>query len=301
MRHFLQVVDLNASELAEVLALSQAPVEQLNAPLAGLGVALIFEKPSNRTRQSMEMAVFQLGGHPVYTRGDEVGFDVRESVEDVTAIMSGYHAMIAARVFQHSVVERMAAVSPVPIINLLSDSGHPMQALADALTMQQEWGSLAGRHVAYVGDYNNVARSLAEICLLLGASVRLGCPAGFNAEDHELARLDSLGTGTIVQTSDPLTAVAEADAVHTDTWTSMGLEAEKAARNKIFGPYQVNEAMMNAAGSESIFMHCLPAYRGLEVSASVIDGPHSRVIRQGHNRMHVARALLAFLSKGPGS
>lgn len=301
MRHFLQVVDLNASELAEVLALSQAPVEQLNAPLAGLGVALIFEKPSNRTRQSMEMAVFQLGGHPVYTRGDEVGFDVRESVEDVTAIMAGYHAMIAARVFQHSMVERMAAVSPVPIINLLSDSGHPMQALADALTMQQEWGSLAGRHVAYVGDYNNVARSLAEICLLLGASVRLGCPAGFNAEDHELARLDSLGTGTIVQTSDPLTAVAEADAVHTDTWTSMGLEAEKAARNKIFGPYQVNEAMMNAAGSESIFMHCLPAYRGLEVSASVIDGPHSRVIRQGHNRMHAARALLAFLSKGPGS
>ena len=294
-RHFLDITDLDAGELSEVLALSAAPAESLGRPLAGLGAALIFEKPSNRTRQSMEMAVVQLGGHPVYTRGEEVGFDTRETVEDITRIMAGYHAVLAARVFDHAVPLRMAAVSDVPIVNMLSDRSHPLQALADVLTMTEDLGALNDRSVAYVGDFNNVARSLAEACVMLGAHVRFGCPPGYDASDEELSRLDGLGGGTVEQTSDPLVAVAGADVVHTDTWTSMGQEMEKAQRMEVFGRYQVTDGLMATAAAGATFMHCLPAYRGLEVAADVIDGPRSRVIRQGHNRMHAARGLLAFI------
>ena len=294
-RHFLNITDLTPAELDLVLQLSLVPMSQLGHPLAGLGAALIFEKPSNRTRHSMEMAVVQLGGHPIYTRGEEVGFDTREPVEDITRIMAGYHAVLAARVFDHTVVERMAAVSPVPIVNMLSDHSHPLQALADAVTMRDEWGSLVGRTVTYIGDYNNVARSMAEVCIVMGANVRFGCPIGYDASDEELARLSELGGGSVGQFRDPLLAVAGADAVHTDTWVSMGQEAEKSQRREIFGRYQVTSTLLAKAAPEAIFMHCLPAYRGLEVSADVIDGPASRVFAQGHNRMHAARGLLAFL------
>ncbi|MCU1397680.1 MAG: argF [Acidimicrobiales bacterium] len=294
-RHFLDVTDLSVAELDEVLQLGVAPIESLRCPMRHLGAALIFEKPSNRTRQSMEMAVVQLGGHPVYTRGEEVGFDTRETVEDVTRIMAGYHAVLAARVFDHRIVARMAAVSDVPVVNMLSDHSHPLQALADTMTMIAEFGDLRDRTIAYVGDFNNVARSLSEACVMLGAHVRLGCPEGYEASDDDLARIDGLGAGTIVQSRDPVSAVADADAVHTDTWTSMGQEMEKAERMEVFGRYQVNAGLLDAAGPGAIFMHCLPAYRGLEVSAEVIDGPRSRVFAQGHNRMHAARGLLAFL------
>jgi ornithine carbamoyltransferase len=294
---FLDVTDLSIDDLHRVLALAAAPIASLGRPLAGQGAALIFEKPSNRTRHSMEMAVVQLGGHPVYTRGEEVGFDVRESVEDVARIMSGYHAVLAARVFDHAVVARLAAAATVPVVNMLSDRSHPLQALADVLTMGEVLGDLTARTVAYVGDYNNVARSLAEASIMLGMHVRLGCPAGFDATDAELARLDELGPGTVEQLADPAAAVAGADVVHTDTWTSMGQETEKAARAEVFGRYQVSAELMGHAAGDAWFMHCLPAYRGLEVSADVIDGPRSLVVRQGHNRMHSARGLLAFVTE----
>ncbi len=294
-RHFLDIIDLDAGELDQVLHLSVSPIASLGAPLQGLGAALIFEKPSNRTRQSTEMAVVQLGGHPIYTRGEEVGFDVRESVEDIARIMSGYHGVLAARVFDHSIVVRLAAAAGVPVVNMLSDHSHPLQGLADTLTMRNALGEVHGATVAYVGDYNNVARSLAEASIMLGMHVRLGCPDGFQASVHELARLDSLGTGTVDQSADPAVAVSGAQVVHTDTWTSMGQEAEKAERKEVFGRYQVNGALMARAAGDAWFMHCLPAYRGLEVSADVIDGPRSLVIQQGHNRMHTARGVLAFL------
>ena len=297
MRHFLEVTDLSVEELDQVLDLAEVPIAELGRPLDGLGVALIFEKPSNRTRQSMEMAVFQLGGHPVYTRGEEVGFDVREPVEDVTRIMAGYHGVLAARVFKHSVVERMAAVSAVPVVNMLSEQSHPLQGLADSLTMRQCLGPLTGLTVAYVGDYNNVARSLAEASVMLGMHVRFGCPAGFDAGSGELARIAACGSGTIVQVTSPTEAVTGANAVHTDTWTSMGQEAEKADRVEVFGEYQVDDELMTAAASGALFFHCLPAYRGFEVAASIIDGPRSRVIPQGHNRLHTSRAILAFLAE----
>jgi len=299
-RSLLNITDLNVDELATVLKLSQRDPASLGRPLTSptglaLGAALIFEKPSNRTRHSMEMAVVQLGGHPVYTRGEEVGFDTREPVEDIGRILSGYHGLVAARVFSHSVVERLRASCSVPVVNMLSDASHPLQGLADALTMVNEFGDLNGRTVAYVGDYNNVARSLGEVCVMLGAHYRLACPVGYCATDDELTRLTSLGSGTVDQSTDPVVAVRGAHAIHTDTWVSMGQEAEKAERLGIFGAYTVTESLMSKAASDAIFMHCLPAYRGYEVEASVIDGSGSRVIEQGHNRLHSARGAMAFL------
>jgi len=292
-RHFLTITDLTADELVTVLDLATRP--DLPQALTRRGVALVFEKPSNRTRQSMEIAVVELGGHPVYTRGEEVGFDVREPVEDITRVMAGYHAVLAARVYDHTVVERMAAASAVPVVNMLSDFAHPLQGLADVLTMQQAHGPLVGRTVAFVGDYNNVARSLAEACVLLGADVSLACPVGYAAPDEELERLNLLGGGSVRQSHRPRDAVAGAVAVHTDTWTSMGQETEKEARQQAFEGFRVDDALMAAAAADAGFYHCLPAYRGVEVDASVIDGPASGVIAQAHNRLHSARGLLAFV------
>jgi ornithine carbamoyltransferase len=293
IRHFLSITDLSADDLAVVL---DRAVERDPAPLlAGRGAALIFEKPSNRTRHSMEMAVVQLGGHPVYTRGEEIRLDEREPVEDVTRVLAGYHAVLAARVFDHGIVERMAAVSTVPVVNMLSDAGHPLQAVADVLTMQQVHGPLTGQTVAYVGDYNNVARSLAEACVLLGARVVLGCPPGFCAEVIEIERLNVLGAGDVRQVHRADEAVVGATAVHTDTWTSMGQEAEKAERVRVFERFTVTSELMARAAVGAGFYHCLPAYRGVEVAAEVIDGPQSRVIAQAHNRLPAARGVLSFL------
>ena len=296
VRSFLDVTDLSADELRLVLDLAVRPIDSLGRPLAGKGAALIFEKASNRTRHSMEMAVFQLGGHPIYTRGEEVGFDTREPVEDIAAIMSGYHALIAARVYEHSVVERLASAAAVPVVNMLSDRSHPLQALADVLTMAELLGPLDGLTVAWVGDYNNVARSLGEASAMLGMHLRFACPPGFDASEAELERLVTLGAPSVEQHVRPEDAVVGAHAVHTDTWVSMGQEAEKAERVRTFERYQVTEELMDRGAPGAVFLHCLPAYRGLEVAADVIDGPRSYVIRQGHNRMHAARGLLAFLT-----
>ena len=291
MRHFLEIDDLSASELERVLDL--AATADPPKVLAGKGMALIFEKPSARTRNSMEMAVAQLGGHPVYIQGDEVGLDTRESVEDVTNAMAGFHAAIGARVFQHSVVERMAGVDRVPIVNLLSDEGHPMQALADLLTLRREFGKLDGRSVAYVGDANNVARSLAIGALLTGLQFRISSPGGYGFNDRDLDRI--AGHGDIVICDRPEEAVQGADAVYADTWTSMGQEAEAEQRRRDFEGFQVDETMMGLASAGAVFLHCLPAHRGEEVVDEVLDGDRSRIWVQAANRMHAARGLLAFL------
>lgn len=292
--HLLDIADHGADGLRRMLDLALDPSVVERKPLLGLGVALIFEKPSNRTRHSMEMAVVQLGGHPVYTRGEEVGLDVRETVEDVTKILAGYHGVIAARVFDHSTVERMSVVSTVPVVNMLSDRSHPLQALADVVTMEQTVGSLNGVRVAWVGDYNNVARSLAEAVCLLGGLMSFGCPEGHEPDATELARLESLG-GRVLSTRSPGEAVAEASFVHTDTWVSMGQESETTARKEIFSSYQVDSALMSRAAPGAKFMHCMPAHRGDEVSAEVFDGGSSLVIAQGHHRLTAARGALAHL------
>jgi ornithine carbamoyltransferase len=283
-RHFLEIDDLNAADLGAVLDLSEVPVLRLPKVLAGQGTALLFEKPSARTRNSTEIAVVQLGGHPVTIRGEEVGFDTRETVEDVTRTLACYHSAIAARVFEHSKLERMAAVSSVPVVNLLSDRTHPIQALADFLTIRQTFGGLAGRTLAYVGDGNNVARSLALAGSLVGMKVRVASPPGYALEGTDAELM-----------SDPVAAVAGADVVYTDVWTSMGQEDEAASRTSAFAGYMVDEVLMAHAAPDAIFLHCLPAHREMEVATSVIDGPRSRVWQQAENRMHVARGLLSFL------
>lgn len=295
VRHFLDITDLSARDLNTVMDLAQADISMLGSPLAGKGVALIFEKPSNRTRQSMEMAVVQLGGHPIFTRGEEVGFDQRETVEDVTRIMAGYHHVVAARVFAHSVLQRMAAVSSVPIINMLSEQSHPLQALADVLTMRQELGDLRQKTVAWIGDYNNVARSLVEACSLEGMNIRLGCPVGYGASNSELTRIADLGAASINQFESAKSAATGAHAVHTDVFVSMGQEAETAKRLVDFKDFCIDANVMSVATKDAIFMHCLPAHRGVEVAGEVIDGSQSRVVTQAHNRMHAARGLLAHL------
>jgi ornithine carbamoyltransferase len=294
-RHLADISSLGADTLRHIVSLSRSHDVQQAQPLAHAGVALIFEKPSNRTRHSMEMAVVQLGGHPIYTRGEEIGFDTRESVEDVTRIMAGYHQVLAARVFSHSVIERMVACDVIPVINMLSDVAHPLQALADIITMEEHCGAIESLSVAGVGDYNNVARSLSEAVLLLGGTMSLGCPAGFNADDRELARLAALG-GKVQQSTDPREAVRNAHVVHTDTWISMGQEAEAVERRKIFDSYCVTQELMNMAAPQAKFMHCMPAHRGEEVTAEVFDGPSSVVIAQGHHRLTAARGALAWVS-----
>lgn len=290
-RHLLEVDDLTPEELEEVLVLGQG--QTLHRVMEGRGAALLFEKPSARTRHSTEMAVVQLGGHPVYVRPDEVGIDTRETAEDVARTLSQFHAAICARVFDHAVLERMAGAGSVPVVNLLSDAAHPLQAIADLLTIAAGPG-LNGTSLAWVGDFSNVARSLALASAMVGIEVRVASPEGYGPSESDLARVRALG-GTIEVAPSPAEAVAGVDAVSTDAWYSMGQEAEAASRRPLFEPFRVDAALMAQAAPEAIFLHCLPAHRGEEVTDEVLDGPASRVWPQAANRLHAARAVLAFL------
>lgn len=284
MTHLLTVADLGREGLSDILDLSELP--DLGLPLAGKGVALVFQKPSARTRNSMEIATIQLGGHPVYIQKEEVGLGTRESAEDVARTLACYHAVIAARVMDHKDLEAMAAATRKPVLNMLSDRAHPLQALADLLTVRQLLGRLEGARIAYVGDGdNNVCRSLAEACSLLGVELRIASPQGYGLDEaHE----------HVIQLADPAEAVEGADMVYTDVWVSMGQDEETEARAKAFRAYRVDEALMERC-PDARFLHCLPARRGEEVSAGVIDGPRSAVWLQAENRMHTARGALAWL------
>ncbi|HEX4820069.1 MAG TPA: ornithine carbamoyltransferase [Acidimicrobiales bacterium] len=292
LRHFLEVDDLSLDELQDVL--DRADSRMVDKPLAGKGAALYFEKPSLRTRHSAEMAIVQLGGHPVTVRRDEIGAGARETLSDIAHVLSGYHAVLGARVFHHADLEAFAAADALPIVNLLSDQAHPCQALADLLTMRQEWGSLDGRTVCWVGDFNNVARSLSIGAARFGMSLQLACPAGYGPSDADLDRLAQHDCAPFV-TTHAEEAAKGADAVHTDVFTSMGQEGEAETRARAFEGFQVDDRIMEAAAPRAIFMHCLPAHRGEEVAASVADGPQSRIFRQAHNRMHSFRGLVSWL------
>ncbi|MDP8974866.1 MAG: ornithine carbamoyltransferase [Actinomycetota bacterium] len=291
-RHLLEVDDLSAHELAAVLNLA----ERADPPqvLAGRGMALLFEKPSLRTRNATEMAVVQLGGHPLSVRGEEVDVDVREPASDVARALSRYHAAIGARVFAHTTLERMAEAASVPVVNLLSDSAHPCQALADMLTLRRHFGRLAGIELAYVGDFNNVARSLGLAAALGGMTVRYACPDGYGPAQADLDAVRAAG-GDVSPTTVPAEAASGADVVYTDVWTSMGAEDEAERRRQAFEGFTVDEGLMARAGEGAVFLHCLPAHRGEEVAAAVVDGPRSLVWEQAENRMHAVRGLLLFL------
>ena len=292
MRHLLEIDDLTRDELFEVIALALDP----NPPqvLSRKGMALIFEKPSARTRNSMEMAVKDLGGHPVTIRSEEVSIDQRESAEDVARTLACYHAAIGARVFDHSVLERMAKVAWVPIVNLLSDDAHPLQAVADLLTMADEFGDLNGRTLAYVGDGNNMCRSLALAATLAGMRVRVASPPGYALAEVDVDRIAALGVAPELHDRAE-EAVAGVDVVYTDVWISMGQETEASARRKAFEGFMVDDRVMAAAAEKAIFLHCLPAHRGEEVSHEVREGDQSRVWRQAENRMHAARGAVAWI------
>jgi ornithine carbamoyltransferase len=292
MRHVLDIDDLSAAELADILDLAE--VADPVPVLARQGAALIFEKASNRTRNATEMAVVALGGHPISIAGAEIGLDTREPAEDVIRVLARYHAVVGARVVDHRVLERMAAVDAVPVVNLLSDVAHPCQALADLLTLRQHWGALDGRTVAWIGDGNNVLRSLLLGAALTGVTIRIACPPGHGPDPVVVDGARSHGIDVHVGT-DPVEAVTGADAVCTDVWVSMGQEAEAAARVDAFAGYRVGAPLMAAASPGAVFLHCLPAHRGQEVDAQVIDGPASLVWEQAGNRMHAARGLLLWL------
>ena len=280
----LTIRDLEAEGLQQILALSE--VADLGRPLVGKGVALVFEKPSARTRNSMEMAIVQLGGHPVYIQGDEVGIGRRESPADVARTLACYHSIIAARVKEHGLLAEMADATKTPVLNMLSDTDHPLQALADLLTIKQLLGRLEGAKIAYVGDGdNNVCRSLAEACMLAGAQLSIASPEGYNLRNPPAG---------VRQCTDPVEAVTSADIIYTDVWVSMGQDSESDERRSAFMNYRVDAAMMGHA-PDARFMHCLPANRGEEVSAEVIDGSRSAVWKQAENRMHSARGALAWL------
>lgn len=282
MKHLLAIRDLSAADLQAILDLSEqaAPARVLRDK----GVALYFEKPSARTRNSMELAAAQLGGHPVYLQPGELGIGSRERIADVTRTLACYHAIIAARVFDHGLLEQMAALDAAPVLNMLSASDHPLQALADLLTIEQLLGRLEGARIAFIGEGNNVARSLAEGCALVGAQLTIASPSGHG--------LDGSIAG-VREVTDAAEAVEGADIVYTDVWVSMGGE-DSEERRAHFEPYQVDEALM-ARAPNAWFMHCLPARRGEEVIAPVIDGQRSAVWRQAGNRMHTARGAMQWL------
>jgi ornithine carbamoyltransferase len=282
VKHLLAIRDLSADDLNSILALSEAPYTHV---LQHKGVALYFEKPSARTRNSMEVASAQLGGHPVYLQPNELGIGERESVEDVTRTLACYHAIIAARVFDHALLEQMAAVNVAPVLNMLSATDHPLQALADLLTIKQLLGRIEGARIAFIGEANNVARSLAEGCALLGAELNIASPTGFGFGSPMLA---------VNQVVDPAEAMDGADIVYSDVWVSMGDEDSR-ERREVFAPYRVDADLMHRAPNAH-FLHCLPARRGEEVTAEVIDGPNSAVWRQAENRMHTARGAMLWLT-----
>lgn len=292
IRHLREIDDLSPIEITAVL--DAAELRTYPAVLQRRGVAMLFEKPSARTRNATEVAVAELGGHPVSMRGEEVGFDTRETVEDIARTLSCFHAAIAARVFDHATIDRLAQAAGVPVINLLSDAGHPTQALADLLTLRQAKGGLEGLTIAYVGDFNNVARSLALAATLVGATVRVAAPAGYGPSGADHERVRAAG-GELLAGDDPMAAVDGADAIYTDVWTSMGQEAERVARLEAFAGFCVDDRMLAAAAPDAAFLHCLPAHRGEEVTAAVVDGDQSWVWPQAANRLHVMRGYFLWL------
>jgi ornithine carbamoyltransferase len=305
MKHFLSISDATTDELKHMLGVSrklrdERDAGKTNEPvLAGKTLAMLFEKPSLRTRVSFEQAMIELGGHSIIM-GQEVGLGKRESVGDVAKVLGGMVHGIAARVFEHQKLIDFAEFGGVPVINMLSDESHPCQAIADIMTLQDEFGAdLAGRSVAFIGDGNNVARSVAILCGRLGVRFVLASPSGyeFAPEVQKQLLIDAPGMDLEVIT-DPIEAVKGVDAVFTDTFTSMGQEGEKQARLEAFKNYQVNDALLSHTADHAVVLHCLPAYRGVEITDEVMDGPRSRVFPEAHNRLHAQKGLLAVLMGG---
>jgi ornithine carbamoyltransferase len=300
MNHLTSLLDITVDDVRHILQtssiLKSESMRGKRRPLlAGKVLVQLFEKPSLRTRLSFEAAMMHLGGSSIFLSNSEAGLNGREKLEDVARVVGGYADVIVLRTFSQQLIETFAKVSGKPVINGLSDDYHPCQALTDLFTLDEEIDDLTGHKVTYVGDGNNVAASLAVGCAMLGVEYIVAAPQGYQLKDEFLNRIRSMYPRCqISQTTDPYHAVKGTHCVYTDVWASMGQEAEKDDRQKVFQDYQVNAALMAAAGPQAWFLHCLPARRGLEVTDEVMDGPQSLVFPQAENRMHVAKGVLAW-------
>jgi ornithine carbamoyltransferase len=300
-RDLISIHDLAREEVLEILDLAiriKASPREHRAALEGKTLAMVFEKPSLRTRVSFETGMTQLGGHAIAIQGSEVGLGKREAIGDVAHTLEGMVDGIMARTFSHQLLIDMAAAASVPVINGLSDHLHPCQALADYLTIREKKGKLEGLTLGWLGDGNNVLHSLMYAGAKLGVNVQAATPEGYEPDAGVVSRAqaDAGATGARITVGrDPLAALKGADVIYTDTWASMGQEAEHAARVKVFRPYQVNAAAMAKANPGALFMHCLPAHRNEEVTDEVIDSPASVVFPQAHNRLHVQKAVMVLL------
>lgn len=302
-KDFIAIADYSPGDLQGLLdlaiSLKKEHAQGGNKPvLKGKVLAMVFQKPSLRTRVSFDMAMRHLGGDALYLSPSEIGLGQRESIADVSRVLAGYVEGIMARVFEHPHVVELAKWSSVPVINGLSDYNHPCQAMADALTIVETFGTMKGLNVTFIGDGNNVAVSLMHVCAKLGASFTLASPEGYdlNPAAVELAKKFADQSGSKINLlRDPHAAVKNADVIYTDTWTSMGQEAETKKREAAFPPYQVNAQLVAEAKPETIVLHCLPAHRGHEITDEVADGPHSKLFPQAHNRMHAQKAILVHL------
>jgi ornithine carbamoyltransferase len=303
--HFLSAADLSPTVAQTLLEYASAlkADEKRSSPvsrhwLQGQTLALVFEKPSLRTRVAFEAGMTQLGGHASYLSANDIDMGGRESVPDVAHNLSRWVQVTAARVFKHYTVETLAQHATIPVINALSDREHPCQALADMLTLLERYGSLRGLRLAFVGDGNNVCHSLMLLGALLGVHISIACPPEHRPHPDILAQAEHLAAqhgSTINVTAIPQEAVEGVDAIYTDVWASMGQEHEAARRRVVFQPYQVNAALVGLAARKALVMHCLPAHRGEEITAEVLDGPQSVVFDQAENRLHVQKALILTL------
>jgi ornithine carbamoyltransferase len=305
MPHFIAIADWTTEQLRHALDVSKRLKKQLNETgrnnpiLAGKTLAMIFEKPSLRTRVSFAVAMTQLGGSGLLLRGEEVGIGTREPIQDMARVLSSMCDGIMARTFEHEKITGLAKWSSVPVINGLTDYNHPCQAMADLMTLEERFGDLAGRTMAFIGDGNNVARSLSMACGRFGMKFILAAPGGYEFSADEVAQIRARIPDLDFQlTPDPREAVRNADAIVTDTWVSMGQESEKAKRVKEFAGFQVDEKLLSIAPKHAVVLHCLPAYRGLEISEGVLEGPQSLIFPEAENRLHFQKGLLAVLLGG---
>jgi len=300
MKHLISIRDLDSGDIDRIFSITEDLKTKYEAGLRepilpGRVVALLFEKPSLRTRASFEAGMAHLGGTTLFL-GDESGFGKRESLEDFTRVLSQYVDVLVVRAKSHATVVEMAKFSSCPVINGLTDLSHPCQALADLYTLRELFGPLRGQKLAYVGDANNVARSLAWACARTGVALAIASPRGYEFSGDFVKEFEKDSPDAVLElTDDPAEAVRDAAAVYTDVWASMGQESEQQQRQRDFAKYQVTAALMAQAAEDAVFMHCLPARRGEEVTDEVIDGPASVVVHQAANRMHVQKGVLAWI------
>jgi len=303
MKHLISLHDLTLDDINEILNLSETLKKQQKEGvqhhlLKGKTLGMIFSKSSTRTRVSFEVGMYQLGGYPLFLSSNDIQLGRGETIYDTANVLSRYLDGIMIRTFKQSDVEDLAKYGSIPVINGLTDLMHPCQILADLFTIYEKKGTLKGLKLAYVGDGNNVAHSLLHGCAKVGMDIAVASPKGYECDEQIIkeAQEDAAMSGSkILLTNDPVEAVSDADVVYTDTWVSMGQEDEKEARIKIFSPYQVNGNLFSNAKKDAIFLHCLPAYRGFEVTEEVIDGPQSAIFDEAENRMHVQKAIMVLL------